>query len=406
MTTPPISLDRARKTPLAAELGCRAGETVVHLTSSRFFGGPERQMLELAKETVSTWKTVFASFSEGGLCRSFLGEAREAGFEAIELSADTPRLLRAARELTQLLRDADASLLCCHGYKANLLGWLAARRVGIPVVSVSRGWTGECFRVRLYEWLDKRVLRRVDRVVCVSQGQAEKVRRAGVSGEKIAVIHNAVRPQRFADPKSDYRQRLLELFCVRPQLIVAAAGRLSPEKGFDVLIDAAATVVVEQPEVGFVLFGDGPLRDQLDARIVRLGLTDRFVLAGFKSNLDDYFPHFDLFVQSSHTEGLPNVILEAFAAGVPVVATAVGGTPEIVEEGVNGRLVPAADPALLARRIVGLLADDALRQEMGWRARERVAERFSFASQAESYRRVFNLLVRHETAPSQSHSAN
>ncbi len=372
---------------------CLGNVTILYLTSSRFFGGPERQMLELAKEMIPAWKTIFVSFSEGGLCRSFLGEAQEAGCEAIELSADTPRLLCATRELTQLLRDTDASMLCCHGYKANLLGWLATRRVGIPIVSVSRGWTGECFRVRLYEWLDKRVLRRMDRVVCVSEGQAEKVRRAGVAGTKITVIHNGVRPQRFACPKPEYRQRLLELFPAAPKLIVAAAGRLSPEKGFDVLIDAAATVVAKEPEVGFVLFGDGPLREQLNARIERLGLADRFILTGFRSNLDDYFPHFDLFAQSSHTEGLPNVILEAFAASVPVVATAVGGTPEIVEDGQNGLLVPAGDAPALASAIMRLTNDTSLKVQMGTAGRQRVETEFTFDAQAAAYRKLFAQLA-------------
>ena len=86
-----------------AEMDAEPPRVVIHLTSSRFFGGPERQMLELARETANTWKTIFASFSEGGLCRSFLDEVQEAGFDAIELSAGTPRLLRATRQLTQLL---------------------------------------------------------------------------------------------------------------------------------------------------------------------------------------------------------------------------------------------------------------------------------------------------------------
>ena len=387
---------QASSTTLAAKTPSRSwpgDSVVVHLTSSRFFGGPERQMLELARESTTTWQTTFASFSEEGLCRSFLGEAREAGFKTIELSADTPRLVRATREVTQLLQDTDASVLCCHGYKANLLGWLAARRAGIPVVSVSRGWTGECAKVRLYEWLDRRVLRRMDHVVCVSHGQAEKVRHAGVADEKVTVIHNAVRPQRFEHPKPEYRRRLVERFPVAPKVIVAAAGRLSPEKGFDLLIDAAATVTAKQPEVGFVLFGDGPLREQLDTRIKQLGLTNKFIVAGFRDNLDDYFPHFDLFAQSSHTEGLPNVILEAFAAGVPVVATAVGGTREIVDDGINGLLIPPGDTSALASAITRLTADASPRAEMGTAGRHRVETEFTFTAQADAYRRMFQSLV-------------
>ena len=104
------------------------------------------------------------------------------------------------------------------------------------------------------------------------------------------------------------------------------------------------------PGVGFVVFGDGPLRDDLTRRIAERGLQGRFVLAGFRPDLERVLPACDLAVSSSHTEGLPVVVLEEMAAGLPVVATAVGGTPEVVEDGVTGWLVPAADPAALARR--------------------------------------------------------
>src|SRR5205807_10286971 len=131
----------------------------------------------------------------------------------------------------------------------------------------------------------------------------------------------------------------------------------------------------------FVLFGDGPLRDRLQHDIALAGLGGRFVLAGFRGDLDGLIPHLDLLALPSFTEGLPNVVLEAMAAAVPVVATAVGGTPEVVAEGVTGWLVPPGDPSALARRVV-----DGIRGEkgraMGQRGRERVAAHFTFAAQA------------------------
>jgi len=375
---------------------------VVHLTSSRFFGGPERQMLGLAQHLPPEVRTTFVSFSETGLCRAFLAEACRAGLQGIALEHDTPRLLAALKELTALLRRLGADVLCCHGYKANLLGLLAARRIGIPAIAVSRGWTGENLRVRLYEALDRLVLRRMDKVVCVSAAQAEKVRRAGIRNDTIAVIHNAIRPDRFANPDSTCRDLLCRMFPVSPELIVGAAGRLSPEKGFSILIDAAAKVLASpgapqptanSPRIGFILFGDGPLRETLAQRIAARGLETRFVLAGFRPDLDRYLPHLDLFVQSSFTEGLPNVILEAQAAGVPVVATSVGGTPEVIEDGRTGWLAPSGDAAALAERITSALSDDTARERRSSEGRAYIEEQFSYPAQARSYAKLFRQLV-------------
>src|SRR5262245_17464686 len=207
---------------------------IVHLTASTFFGGPERQMLGLA-HSLPTHRTVFVSFSEGGRCRAFLDEVRRHGFEGRELGHDTPRVFAAVRELARLLRQSGAGVLLCHGYKAILLGRFAARRCGIPAVAVSRGWTSETFKVRVYEALERFSLRYLDRVVCVSNGQAARVRRAGVPEPRLRVIPNAVQTDRFRQADPHARRKLLELFAHPPARIVGAAGRLSPEKGFHVL---------------------------------------------------------------------------------------------------------------------------------------------------------------------------
>src|SRR5205085_7777611 len=141
---------------------------------------------------------------------------------------------------------------------------------------------------------------------------------------------------------------LMAFFAVPPKLIVGAAGRLSVEKGFEVLVDAARLINSKYPHVGFVVFGEGAQRERLQQRIDRYHLGGSFVLAGFRHDLDELIRQLDLFVLPSYTEGLPNVVLEAFAAGVPVVATSVGGTPEIVQHERSGLLVPPGDASALA----------------------------------------------------------
>jgi glycosyltransferase involved in cell wall biosynthesis len=375
---------------------------IVHLTASTFYGGPERQILGLARSLTSACRSRFLSFAESGRCRAFVEEARRQGVEARALDHDTPHLHRAVREVTETLRRARTDVLCCHGYKANLLGRLAARRCRVPAVAVARGWTGESLRVRLYERLDRWNLRWMDCVVCVSEGQAAKVRRAGVPAERVTVIRNAVCAERFERVDPARRQVMERMFPRPPRRIVGAAGRLSPEKGFGVLVEAAAHAVRTDPSLGFVHFGEGPLRDEVARRIAALGLSDRFILAGYRRDLDEFMPFFDLLVLPSFTEGMPNVVLEASAAGVPVVATAVGGTPEVIEHGASGYLVPPGDVLTLARRIGDVLAPEVDSRAMGQRGRRRVLDQFTFEAQGRQYLRVFEELMAPEPARSAS----
>jgi glycosyltransferase involved in cell wall biosynthesis len=365
---------------------------IVHLMASPFYGGPERQMLGLAVGLAPDCRSVFLSFAEGGRCESFLDQARRHDFDAIALSHNYPGVGKSVQEIAGYLRRFDADVLCCSGYKPDVIGWLAARRAGVPVVAVAHGWTAATLKVRLNEALDRMVMRRMDATVCVSKAQAVKVRRAGVAAEKVVVIRNAIGPEAFADPDPAYYAALRSFFPVPPRQIVAAAGRLSREKGFDQLVEAATLVSHTDPTVGFVVFGDGPMREVLERQIVAGGLEGRFVLAGFRADVCRFLPHAHLAVIPSFTEGLPVILLEAYAAAVPVVATAVGGTPEVIEDGANGYLVPPGNPSVLAARIIDVLADDGRRQAMGMRGSQRVAAEFTVERQSEQYRRLFERL--------------
>jgi glycosyltransferase involved in cell wall biosynthesis len=367
--------------------------TVVHLAASPFYGGPERQMLGLAEALRPDYRSVFLSFAERGLARAFLDRAREAGFPSYELCTNAPHLFRAAREVAEYLRREQADILCCNGYKPDIVGWLAGRRVGVPVVCVAHGWTAATRKVACYELVDRWVMRWADCTVCVSEAMASRVRKAGVPARRTAVIRNAIRTDVFENADPAYRDLLHGFFTLPPGRIIVAVGRLSPEKGFDQLVEAAALLCLDHPEFGFVLFGDGPRRQSLADRIVARQLQQRFILAGFRTDVERFLPHADLLVNSSFTEGLPVVVLEALAAGVPVVATAVGGTPEVIEDGVHGLLVPAGQPELLARGIADALANDDRRRTMGSQGRNRVLAEFTFEAQGRQYRELFRKLM-------------
>jgi glycosyltransferase involved in cell wall biosynthesis len=366
---------------------------IVHLLASPFFGGPERQMLGLASHLPPVYETTFVAFPHRGQGQALLDKARQQGFATHELRADAPHYRTALTELAALFRRLQADVVLCHGYKPDLLGLLACRRVGIPCVSVSHGWTAATFKVRIYEAADRVALHAMSAVVCVSEKQAVRVRRAGVPSRNVVVIRNAIDLAPFAAPDPAYRDMLRSLLPSRPTRIVCSTGRLSPEKGFLQLVEVARLVRQTVPEAGFVHFGDGPLRGEMARRIVASGLQDWFVLAGFRTDVERFLPFADLFVLPSFTEGLPVVVLEAFAAGLTGVATAVGGTPEVVDDGITAFLVPPAQPEALGRRLIDLLRDNRLRHAMAERGRQRIERDFTFTRQSEHYQRLLQRLA-------------
>lgn len=361
---------------------------LVHLVASPFIGGPERQVLGLARHLPASYRSTFVSFPEHGKCKAVLDQAKNDGFDAYALRHNTPQFGKAARELICALRNLRADAVLCNGYKPDIVGWYAAHRLGIPALSVSHGWTAATLKVWAYEMIDRLVLRWMDRVVCVSQAQADRVKNARVPERKVIVIRNAIGQEAFAPPDPTYRDKLFSFFPRRPCLIVGSAGRLSPEKGFPLLVQAARTLAPMFPDIGFVHFGEGPQRGEMVQAIFVAGLEDRFILAGFHTDVNKYLPYLDLCVLPSYTEGLPVVLLEAFAAGVPVVATAVGGTPEVVDDKVNGLLVPSGDVPALTAAIETLLRDANLRKEMAERGKTKVQEQFTFPAQSLAYQQV------------------
>ncbi len=362
---------------------------IAHLIASNFFGGPEKQILDHALR-LQGFDIRLISFLEGGE-NELLERAAQRGVPSHALPRRLPLDLRAVADLRSVLRRERIDLLVTHHYKANVVGTLAALRLGIPTAAVSRGWTAEDRKVRGYEWLDRRFLRFADLIVAVSHGQRAKILALGIPPERVRVIHNCIDAETpLGAPAVPLRWEL----GLGPQtLLVASAGRLSPEKNFEGLIRVAARVTAKVPAAHFVVFGEGGRREALEEAVRRGGLRERFLLPGFRRDFTALLPQIDLFVLPSLTEGLPNVVLEAFAARRPVVATAVGGTPEVVVDGEGGFLVRPEEEERMAERIVELLGSAALRERMGESGRRRVCEHFSPVRQAEAYGALYDELL-------------
>lgn len=275
-------------------------------------------------------------------------------------------------------RAADVDLVQTHGYKPNVLMSVLAGRLRRPWIAFLHGETHENAKVRLYYRLERLAVRRASRVVVMSHAMAAQAIRLGVPSEKIRVIHNACVPGPLD----------LERPPEEPPL-VGIVGRLSPEKGVDIGLKVYTAVRRRVPSARLIVAGEGPERQRLHAHARRLDVADSVTWLGYRDDLDDVYGRMSVLLVPSRTEGLPNVALEALAHGIPVVAAAVGGLPEVIAHRYNGFLVSPGDNASMVEHVVSLLEDRTLRNRLGVHGRKHVELMFSLPARRAALRALY-----------------
>jgi glycosyltransferase involved in cell wall biosynthesis len=176
-------------------------------------------------------------------------------------------------------------------------------------------------------------------------------------GRRAQVMYNSLDFRRFQNRQIDQAAKRAELGITPDALVIGSVGRLTRQKGYDILLHSIPTVLAHRPEVFFLIAGEGEMQNQLQAEAVQLGVDHAVRFLGRRTDVEDLLEVFDLFVSSSRWEGLPTVLLESIAAGLPIVATKVSGTVELIKNGVNGLLVPPENARSLAASIISVLSD-------------------------------------------------
>jgi glycosyltransferase involved in cell wall biosynthesis len=348
---------------------------VVHIIGGGEVGGAERHILNLAgfldpRRVALTVCCLFAA--------PFVQVAREAGIQALAVPMRHKLDFGVVTRIVELVREAD--LVHTHGVRANLLGRIAARLARRPLVTTVHSllrmdyptlWT------RLPNALAERLTRGLTRrFIAVSRQLAEELIREGVAPARVRVIYNGIDVEAF-QPRRPRDQVRRELGYGPGIPLVATVARLHPVKGHRYLLEAAQRVVQARPEVRFLVVGTGPGREALEAYAGQLGIAKQVRFTGFVADVASLLGAVDLVVVPSLWEGFGLTAVEALNVGVPVVATAVGGLPEVVRPKETGLLVPPADGEALAREILWALSHPVEVRTMAERGRAMVRREFT-----------------------------
>jgi glycosyltransferase involved in cell wall biosynthesis len=372
------------------EVSSKEEMKVFHLISSAGFYGAERVIVTLSQtlKGMGHPATIGVFHNDRSPHTEIAIEARAKNIP-VQLFPCKGRLdWNTVRLLRDSLKEYRPDIVHAHGFKADIYGYLATRRSGAILVSTCHTWYDNDLAVYWYGVLDRFVLRRFDMSVAVSNEVAQLLRSSGVGESRIQIVGNGINVLQFACARPALLQHL-----VASTAVVGLVGRLAPEKGIKYFLDAAAIVLRSVPEVVFVVVGDGPERKNLEAAVRSLGIENNVHFAGKLDDMAGVYASLDILVSSSLKEGLPMTILEALAAGRPVVATAVGAVPEVVLHERTGLLTPPADAGALAVAILRLLGDCQLREKLAVQGRRLVEEQFSAEAMATQYVKVYDEVV-------------
>ncbi|MCE5198106.1 MAG: glycosyltransferase [Armatimonadota bacterium] len=346
---------------------------IMLIRSTRRYGGVERQIIGYAQRLdprvfIPTIVTFDDDLPYAG---QFMQAAGECGIATATIRSIHGAGTSGAAHLAELARTMQIDMLCPQDYRSNIYALMAGRSLNLPVVATVHSQLSHSPRMRLYGLLNHFTLRGMDGIICASRKVHNCLSKLGVHQSKLFIIPSSVDPGliRCVLPVDRYNT---------PGPAVCSVGRLSPEKGHKYLVDAWPKVLKRVPSARLVLAGDGPERHRLERLVSYLGVGRSVKFAGFSPVPGDIMQSSDLFVLPSMKDSLPLALLEACAAGKPVVASEVGAVDEVVVQGQTGTLVRPGRSDELADAIIWFLTRPDTASTMGDLARRVISREFSY----------------------------
>jgi glycosyltransferase involved in cell wall biosynthesis len=364
----------------------------LQLISSGGYYGAENVVVSLSEslEQKNCRSIIGVFHNERQRNEDLIRQAERRGLTVLQIGCRGRLDWQSIRVIREKLVSLDINILHTHGYKPDIYGFLASRKLGLPLVSTCHLWTHDTAAVRMYEFLDSLFLRRFDAVVAVSDTIADSLRRSGIHPAQVRVIDNGIDLSSFSHP----RATLAEQINSGSNLVVGTVGRLVPQKGLEFFLRAAREVLPDFPNAAFVVIGAGPDREKLERMTRDLGIDRGVTFTGPCADMPGAYASMDVFVLASVDEGMPMVILEALASRRAVVATSVGAVPRLIVPGETGLLVPPRDVQALKIAILKLLNDSPLRARLGNAGEELVKRNHSRDHMAQNYLQLYEQIAK------------
>ncbi|MDD5589867.1 MAG: glycosyltransferase family 4 protein [Candidatus Portnoybacteria bacterium] len=343
---------------------------ILYLVTLSEMGGAQKYVIDLATGLdKNQFEVAVAAGGNGPLFERL----QNAGIKTFKLKRlkrqiNPFRDLAAYFEIRKLLKTWRPDVLHLNSSKISVLGSLAGRNLPMKIAYTVHGAVFKAsfssLSKRLFLWAEKFTAQFKHKIICVSEYDRRLwLEHKVVPAEKLTMIHNGIDPKIDFLTKEEAQKKLLAGKNLAGIKTIGALANFYPEKRLDILIEAA-NLLIKNPQtkfkIFFILIGSGPLEKQIKTKIAQMGLADKFILTGILPNAARYLKAFDVFVLPSEKEGLPYTIIEAMAAGLPIVASRVGGIPEMVQDGMNGYLISPHDPEALAERVLQLLENPTL----------------------------------------------
>lgn len=373
---------------------------VLHLTSDSKIAGVENLLLSIAEKfNRQEFEMLFCTLSKAGRlheeirkysCSAFSLSNRNI-YKTKDIYCSSPMILY---KLVRLLRKEKIDILHTHLVWASMLGQIAAKIARVPISVMTRHYSNytHLYGNRFAKLTDRLSALLADSIVAVSAAVAKVlVNLDNINPDKIEVIHNGLDLSKFLIGKTVSNIRK-EFSIEEGAKIIAAISNLHFYKGHKYLLESVKIVIRTHPEAKFLIVGDGILEEELRRLAYNLGVENNVIFAGYRMDVPSILSQIDIFVHPTLIEGFGISIIEAMAMQRPVVATNVGGIPEIVRDRVNGVLVPSKNPQFLAKAIIELLERPGYAEELGQVARRMVEERFAVDTMVKGYEQLYQKL--------------